>query len=307
MTRMALEVVGTAPSAWDPLKSTFDCDRQSCRSTSLGSTSSRCSFAFSRATETELGSESVCSFPPTMHQTFYGRLHRRASAVNKIKAKVPKLYDSKRVFRCLEQELWPRKVTNYQLCYGAPRPPKGAWMAPPPRLPVRPVLQVPFNIASAVVDESKSDVSPPVSELGSLPLTDVHASSPSAILSTSTAPSGRARPRSAATPQTRGSSALKSLGARCSEGRPQSALASRCRSSGRSATATSEVATAATFGSASAPSAVRSAASVAGPGKENDPAPEMGLKPEPLVEVESRCPVRNRSRVKHVGCMSWIE
>ena len=29
-----------------------------------------------------------------MHQTCYGRLHRRASAVNKIKVKVPKLYDT---------------------------------------------------------------------------------------------------------------------------------------------------------------------------------------------------------------------
>jgi hypothetical protein len=58
------------------------------------------SFAFSRATETELGSESVCSFPATMHQTFYGRLHRRASAVIKIKVKVPKLYDT-------WVQLWP--------------------------------------------------------------------------------------------------------------------------------------------------------------------------------------------------------
>lgn len=295
---MALEVVGTSPSAWDPLKSTFDCDRQSCRSTSLGSSMS--SFAFSRATETELGSESVCSFPATMHQTFYGRLHRRASAVNKIKVKVPKLYDSKRVFRCLEQELWPnRKVTNYQLCYGAPRPP-GAWMAPE-RLP-RPVAQVPFKGRAVAPDDSKSDVSPPVSELGSLPLTDV-AVSPSAVCSTSA--SSRARPRSA-TPQTRGSSALKSLGARCSEGRPQSALASRHRSSGRSAspaTVTSE-ATAATFGATSVPSAAPSAGVS---GKEN-PAPSTPG-PERLVDVveEGRCPVRNRSRVKHVGCMSWIE
>ncbi|CAL1170114.1 unnamed protein product, partial [Cladocopium goreaui] len=252
------------------------------------------SFAFSRATETELGSESVCSFPATMHQTFYGRLHRRASAVNKIKVK-----DSKRVFRCLEQELWPnrkvpwraRKVTNYQLCYGAPRPPNGAWMAPA-RLP-RPVAEVPFKGRAVAPDDSKSDVSPPVSELGSLPLTDV-AVSPSAVCSTSA--SSRARPRSA-TPQTRGSSALKSLGARCSEGRPQSALASRCRSSGRSATATAtSEATAATFGATSVPSAAPSAGVS---GKEN-PAPSTpGL--ERLVDVveEGRCPVRNRSRVKH--------
>lgn len=291
---MALEVVGTAPSAWDPLKSVFDCDGQSCRSTSLGSSMS--SFAFSRCTETDLGSESVCSFPATMHQTCYGRLHRRASAVNKIKVKVPKLYDSKRVFRCLEQELWPnRKVTNYQLCYGAPRLPNAAWMAPAPRRP-RPALPVPCSKGRAVADDSKSDVSPPVSDLGSLPLTDV-AASPTVPSATSS----RARPRSA-TPQTRGSSALKSLGARCSEGRPQSALASRCRSSGRSATFTTASSEAATCGTTLLPSAP-STGTTSTSGKEKPPVSPKGLEPA----VEGRCPVRNRSRVKHVGCMSWIE
>ena len=66
---------------------------QSRRSTSLGSSSG--AFAFSNATETEMSSNgSVCSFPATMNQHFYGRLHRRAAAVNKMKPKVPKLYDT---------------------------------------------------------------------------------------------------------------------------------------------------------------------------------------------------------------------
>eukprot|EP00434_Breviolum_minutum_P015895 symbB.v1.2.014009.t1/scaffold1012.1/size144332/2 len=172
---MALEVVGRASQKLEPVKrSTLDWDLQSCRSTSLGSDSSA-PFAFSHATETDLGScESVCSFPGTTNHAFF-RLHRRSAAVNKIKPK-----ESKGVYHCLEQELWPnRKVTNYQLCFGKGAGRVGvcrsrAWK-PPVGRPVQKTLPATKGTQQAIsrpLDDSKSD-SPPVSELGSLPLTDI--------------------------------------------------------------------------------------------------------------------------------------
>ena len=92
-----------------------DWDLQSTKSTSTGSWSLP---GFSTATETDLESESVCSFPNTMNHAFF-RLHRRATEVNRIKAKVPNLQESKGVYHCLEQQIWPnRKVTSYQRHFG---------------------------------------------------------------------------------------------------------------------------------------------------------------------------------------------
>lgn len=115
-------------------------DVRSSRSTSAGSTQSWSLPGFSNATETDLSSDSVCSFPQTMNHAFF-RLHRRSAAVNKIKAKVPNLYESKGVYNCLEQEIWPnRKVTTYQRCFGAKarvRPQRGSFGPKGAELPSR--------------------------------------------------------------------------------------------------------------------------------------------------------------------------
>lgn len=321
---MALEVVGRASQKLEPVKrSTLDWDLQSCRSTSLGSDSSA-PFAFSHATETDLGScESVCSFPGTTNHAFF-RLHRRSAAVNKIKPKVPNLYESKGVYHCLEQELWPnRKVTNYQLCFGKGAGRVGvcrsrAWM-PPVGRPVQKTLPATKGTQQTIsrpLDDSKSD-SPPVSELGSLPLTDI-AMTPS----TSSRPS---RPRSAMAPSRRTASAgaAAASASASASARPQSAASSsqlRLQSQDRRSIGSrphsapgprSDRFSSSQVGTSTIVQPPSSRELELGMGKENQPT-EVKAEPLKIIEKpkdEGRVAVRDRqrSRVKYVGCMAWIE
>ncbi|CAK9060192.1 unnamed protein product [Durusdinium trenchii] len=272
-----------------------------------------------------------------MNHAFF-RLHRRSAAVNKIKAKVPNLYESKGVYNCLEQEIWPnRKVTTYQRCFGAKarvRPQRGSFgpkgaelpsrkaeiLATPgalPGAPGTPLGEDPVHVLSAAIasqkshrSDQKSEMSPPVSELGSIPLCSIFSSmsrpSPSS-------PSRPSRPSSLRPKSASSASASRSRGsASASALRPKSAMP-RCGASATASTpstaSTSRVcwaATSLTAGSCT-PSTPR--------GKENqeNETPETAkLEAETAQNEKPRGSdlgfvVRNRSRVRHVGWMSWIE
>ena len=221
-----LEVVGKSP-----LKAREDA---STASTATGGFSSSASMSTASFSLPSLDEESLCSFPGTMNQLFF-----RPRRPLVFRSRRPRLQDSRNVFGCLEQELWPnRKVTSYQQSYGRPKSAprlRPANTQPANRLGVVSARPRPKSACSAPPSVARPLSSPPVSELGSLPLSDVSLSMSRSMSLSATSPSA--------------------------------------------APGTSDV-------------ELTSLAS--SKGKENQP-----------ISCASQC--RFRSRVRHVGCMSWIE